>query len=1209
MKIIACNRLNFDAVAPYGKRSGKRRMNQTILVMKLTLILLTAAFCSAAANGVSQTVTLSTSNATVQEIMAAVRKQTGYVFFYQKNTLRGAKAVSVTARQLPINEFLNLAFKEQPFSWSIENQTIILESKPNAPPKQPVHELRENPLTPIRIEVLDENGKIMTGASVSVDKTSKMGLTNKDGIATLDVAAGDVVTISYVGFDSKQVRITEEMIKGNSITITLQVKQSTLDDIVVIGYGTQRKSDVTGALTRVTEQTIKERPVMNVAQALQGKASGLNVATNIKPGEMPAIRIRGTRSANASNDPLYVVDGIPIVSQLGVSSFSVNDLNPNDIASVEILKDASATAIYGSRGANGVILITTKKGAKGKVTLSFNSNVTLDSYKDLADRLSGGEYINRLRYALMNGRRYQAGNPGDLNMAPVLWYPTPALDSANFPASQITNNYSELLAATMKGYAWNADGTVAMRPTTDDERAMGWPDMVPDYNAGRIPSYDWIGAATRTGVTHNHQLAISSGTDISKLYMSLGYNKQSGVQRDQDFTRFNLNLNGEVNATKWFTLGVSILASLANQNFGMNDNLSNTGAKDLFGRATGMFPWAFPRDSAGAFVRNPGGNLSGWNPLIDIGQSINERRAASAFSNLHAEIKFTPWLKYRVNFGAQIRNTRNGSWTGPDATSHLSARANTASYERQEHFSWIVENLLYFDKTIANAHKVGVTLLQSSQHSRSERTSTSVNGTVIPLSRWYDLGSNTAGNPGIGTGFTENKLSSFMGRVNYTLLDKYLLTASGRFDGSSVLAPDHKWAFFPSFALAWKMQEEGFLQRVSWLNELKPRIGYGVTGNSSVNPYTTSGPLGRNNYAFGAVPAIGFLPESVKNPDLGWEKTAQTNFGIDFTILDSRISGSVEYYTQNTDDLIFSRSLPAVSGYVTKLMNIGRSKNRGVEVTLSTVNVKKGDFTWSTDFNWSSNREEIVELINGKEDMLASRMFIGQPWQVFYQLQNDGIWSGNSKDLAEMAQFKTIGGLDFRPGTVKVVDQNGDYKITAEDYVIRGNPRPKWYGGITNTFKYKGFTLSSFIYARVGQTYFGGYQGVFGQDFGNMWNWNTQRGKWPVPMLGASAVTNVSAAAQYQDGSFAIVRNISLIYDVPAKILNLAKMKSLQLNVQVLNPFIIGGKLVKLGVNPDDETEWNDESSPNSFTTSPNGGMNNNSVLPRSIVFGLRASF
>jgi TonB-dependent starch-binding outer membrane protein SusC len=378
-------------------------------------------------------------------------------------------------------------------------------------------------------------------------------------------------------------------------------------------------------------------------------------------------------------------------------------------------------------------------------------------------------------------------------------------------------------------------------------------------------------------------------------------------------------------------------------------NQSNTGAKDLYGRATGQFPWAFPTDSNGFDIRNPGGNLSIWNPLIDIDQSINERRTASILSNLHAEVKFTPWLKYRVNFGAQIRNYRDGSWTGPNVTAHLSARANTASYARDESFSWVVENLLYFDKTFADDHKVGVTLLQSAQKSRRESTSTSVGGLVIPLSMWYDLASNTQGNPAIGTGFTENTLGSFMGRINYTLMNKYLLTAAGRFDGSSVLAPAHKWDFFPSFALAWKMQEEKFLSTVGWLNELKPRIGYGVTGNSSVNPYTTSGPLSRNNYAFGSVPAIGYLPQSVKNPGLKWEKTAQVNMGLDFTVLENRISGSLEYYIQNTSDLLFSRDLPGVSGYVTKMMNIGKSRNRGVEITLNTVNIKKSDFTWSTE--------------------------------------------------------------------------------------------------------------------------------------------------------------------------------------------------------------------------------------------------------------------
>lgn len=1053
-------------------------------------------------------------------------------------------------------------------------------------------------------KITDNNGQPLEGVTVQEKGTQNTVVTTKDGSFIIRTASGNAtLVISSVGYEQMEVSAK------SSLSVSMRQAANNLGEVIVVGYGTQRKSDVTGALSRITAETIQERPVTNVVQALQGKAAGLNVSSNIKPGEVPSIRIRGTRSPNTSNEPLYVVDGIPIVSALGVTSFSINDINPNDITSVEILKDASATAIYGSRGANGVILVTTKKGSRGRTSVSFSSNISIDRYKDLIDDLSAGEYIDRLRQALINGRRYQAGNPTDLNVAPVQWFPDPKLDSANFSASGITNNYADLIAAAMLGYERNADGSVKMRPATAAEQAMGWPAQVPVYNSANIPSFDWRNAATRTGIMQNHQISVASGTEQTRLYLSLGYNKTLGVQRDQDFQRFNLNINGDITPVKWFAMGVSVIASLSEQDFGINANQGNTGAKDLYGRAIGQFPWAKPVDAAGAFIRNPGGNLNLWNPLIDIDQSLNNRRTSAALGNIYAELKFTPWLKYRVNFGAQIRNFRNGSWTGPNVTAHLTARANTASYGREENFSWVVENLLYVDKKIGTAHNLGVTLLQSSQKSRRENTSTSVGGVVIPLSLWYDLASNTQGNPGIGTGFTENTLSSFMGRVNYTLLNKYLLTASGRYDGASVLAPGHKWDFFPSFALAWKMQEEPFIQDISWITELKPRIGYGETGNSSVAAYTTTGPLSRNNYVFGALPAVGFLPQSVQNPDLGWEKTSQVNAGLDFTLFNSRISGSLEYYVQNTSDLLFTRDLPAVSGYVTKVMNIGKSRNKGIEVTLSTINVQKKDFSWSSDINFSRNKEAIVELINGAQDMVAQRLFIGQPWQVFYQLESNGIWGNSKADLDEMAKFKSIGGLDFRPGTVRVVDKNGDYKIGAEDYVIRGTPRPKWFGGITNTVRYKRFTFSTFIYARFGQTYFGGYPDFLGRDGDDFWSWNNQSGRFPMPVLGATGITNISSAMQYYDGSFVAVRNISLSYELPGSLINRAKLKNVHVNVQVLNPFIFGRDVVKFGINPDDETNWSAQSQGGSFNESPLGGVNNNTILPQSLVFGLRMSF
>ncbi|HEV8284177.1 MAG TPA: SusC/RagA family TonB-linked outer membrane protein [Chitinophagaceae bacterium] len=1058
-------------------------------------------------------------------------------------------------------------------------------------------------------KVTDEANKPLEGVTVQVKGTSNYSITKRDGSFTVIAPSGNsILVFSSVGFREEEVAINNR----NELNFKLTTTATTMQDVVVVGYGTQKKSDVTGALSRITDKVIQERPAQNVLQALQGKAAGVHVSSNLKPGELPILRVRGNRSLTASNDPLYVVDGIPLVNALGVNSFNMSDINPNDIASIEILKDASATAIYGSRGANGVVLITTKKGQKGKVSISYNATVSLDSYKSLTDWMNGGEFIDRWRLGLINGRQYQTTTNTNLNQPATIWYPDPFLDRDKMGLT------ADALAmqSVWLGYEWEQYGvTPKMRPTTAAEKALGWPDQVPVYNSKNIRSYDWMKQTVRQGVTQNHQISLSSGTDVSRLSISLSYYNQLGVQKDQDYKRYNANLTGDISPNKWLTLGTSIITSLSVQNYGiLGPNTSNTGSKDLYSRATDQFPYALPKDSAGNWIRNPGGNLNLWNPLIDIDQVINERRTSAVLSSLFSEIKFTPWFKYRLNFGVQYRHFRNGAWTGPLTTNHLTNRANTAGYTTDDNFSWVVENLLYVNKTFANVHTVGVTLLQSSQKSRRESISTSVNGTSNPLSLWYDVAANSAGTPGsYGTSFTENTLSSFMGRVNYTLMDKYLLTASGRYDGSSVLAAGHKWNFFPSFALAWKMQEEGFLKGVDWITELKPRIGYGVTGNSSVQPYTTTGPLSRNPYVYGSTPGIGYLPQLVQNSLLGWEKTAQTNIGIDFTLLRSRISGSIEWYDQQTSDLIMTRTLPAPSGYVQKIENIGKTRNKGIEITLSTTNYQKGSFSWSTDLNWARNTEEIVELMNGKQDMLANGWFIGEPLQVFYQYKNAGIWGGSDKDLAEMAKFNA-NGHRFYPGTIKVVDQNGDYRINASDFVILGSPRPKWTGGITNTLRYKNWSLNSFAYFRWGQTYFGGFPNSYptvkasslfpnGRVEPNVWSWDMWKGRWPMPNSGN--IENITSSMQYNDGSFWVIRNISLSYTFPKNLIKRIAVNDLVVNFQVINPFMFGGEVVRWGINPDDDTNWSIASS----NTNPLGGVNNNTILPQSFVFGVRAGF
>ncbi|WP_187261612.1 SusC/RagA family TonB-linked outer membrane protein [Pontibacter beigongshangensis] len=1059
--------------------------------------------------------------------------------------------------------------------------------------------------------VVDNTGEGLPGVSVVVKGTTIGANTDIDGRYSLTVPNGNATLVfSYIGFVSQEVALNNRAV----LDVTMATDTKTLEEVVVVGYGTQKKSDLTGAITSVSSAVIEERPVQNVLQALQGRAAGVNVSTNVRPGETPSVSIRGNRSLTADNGPLYVVDGIPIVAALGVTSFSINDIHPNDIASVEVLKDASATAIYGSRGANGVILITTKKGTAGKVSVNYNHTTSLDSYKSLTDWMDGGQYIDRWRESLMYGRNYQLTTNTDRTQAPTIWYPDPFIDREKMNLGVDQRSLNNVWA----GYEWEEYGvTPRTRPTTPEEQAMGWPAQVPVYNSQNIPTFDWRDAATRTGVTQNHQLSLSSGTETSRVYLSLGYYDQKGVQRDQDFKRFNVNLNGDISPKKWLTLGTSVMGSFSLQNYGVNPpNTSNTGSKDLFSRANDQFPFAFPRDENGDFIRNTGPNINIWNPLVDIDQTKNERRSSAIMANMFTELKFTPWLKYRLNFGAQVRNFRNGAWTGPEATSHLTNRPNTAGYNREENFSWVAENLLFVDKTFADIHTIGVTLLQSQQASRRENIGTNVSSTIIPLSLWYDLGSNTVGRPdGYGTGFTENTLMSWMGRINYSLMDRYLLTASGRYDGSSVLAPGNKWDFFPSFAFAWKMQEESFMENLTWISELKPRIGYGVTGNSSVNPYTSSGPLSRNPYSFGSVAGIGYLPQLVQNPNLSWEKTAQSNIGVDFGVLNNRITGSVELYEARTSDLIMERSLPAVTGYVNKFENIGKTRNRGLELTLSTVNIETKDFTWSTDINFSRNREEIVELINGKEDMLANTWFIGYPVSgVYRHYDNAGIWQNTPEDLAEMAKFNA-NRHNFYPGSIKIVDQNGDYRIDGEDYVIRGHNRPKWTGGLNTNFRYKNLTLQSFIYARVGQTYFGGYPNSYGGVFPNgrvendVWTFQNPGGRWPMPYNGTLAYDNFTPAMQFHSGSFVTVRNISLSYDFPQTMLSRFFLNNLQLNVQVLNPFIFGGDIVQMGLNPDDDTNWGRQSQANSNSTSPLGGTNNNTILQQSVVFGLRVGF
>lgn len=1059
--------------------------------------------------------------------------------------------------------------------------------------------------------VTDSSGEPLIGVTVREQGTTNGVITGTDGRYSISVSAGASLSFTYVGYRPSILAVSTNGI----VNAALGEDVETLEELVVVGYGVQKKSDLTGALSRVTEDQIKQRPVQNALQAMQGKVPGVDITSNNRPGEIGDVRIRGNRSINASNAPLYVIDGIPLTSG------SVADINPNDIASMEILKDASATAIYGSRGANGVVLVTTKRGVEGRMSINYDGSLVLSKIDELTDWMKAGDYLNWQRSAYINGGTY-AGAYGTA--------PDPVRDRALFFGPE---SYMDRIIRT--AYQLKTDGTPELRPATAEEKAMGYADMVPVYDSSSLFDQHWVDMVTRNAFTNNHQISLTSGTDKSKLYMSLGYLNQQSPMKDQDYERYNVSMNGDISPLKWFRMGMGLNLSHSIKNYGIVSNFSNTVAKDSYGLALGMSPYA-PAFDENNVILDPRIGLSWHNLLLNIDEAINETRYYSAMLSSFAEIDLFPWMKWRTNFGTQFRNSREGSYYGEKFTNPFgftSTEPNVGYNNQNLSLSWTLENLLFLTKTFNNIHSFHFTLMQSAEKFRSESLNVRAYEVTYPTSLWYNLGASNTSKVAFGSGYNSQTRASYMARLNYNLMEKYLLTLTGRYDGASMLAAGNKWDFFPSAALAWRVDQEPFIKNnYDWISQLKFRAGYGVTGNASVASYSTSGSMTSSDssipFGEGGIGAntIGAKANVMPNYKLGWEKTASTNFGLDFGLMKGRVSGSIEYYIANTFDLLMPRTLPPFSGYVNLQANIGKTRNRGLEVTLSTINIKTRDFTWQTDFTFSTNKEEIVELPGGKVDDKTNGWFIGKPIDEVWTLKYNRLWQNTDADKELIAIYKA-NGLTFIPGQGMVVDQeyiavnegtpgsktvtladgtkrtymdNGFGVINNEDNQFLGSFQPKWIGGFNTSLTYKDWQLSTFVYARFGNLYYGLMQTYGRRVEKDVWSETNTTGKFPQPTTKTN--TNYNGFLGYTSGDMVIVRNIALSYTVPSLFLTKIKLASAQAYVQVLNPFIFGAQLVDKGINPDDTTGWNTRSNPTNYI----GGQTNNTAITRSFVFGLR---
>ncbi len=976
-------------------------------------------------------------------------------------------------------------------------------------------------------KVVDATGDVVIGASIFVQGTSNGTVTDLDGNYVLNnVPNNATLMFSYVGFSTQKVSVAGK----STINVTLKEDNQRLEEVVVVGYGVQKKSDVTGALTRVGEKELNSRPVANAFEALQGKAAGVDITSSERPGTIGTVRIRGNRSLNASNAPLYVVDGVPL------NSGGIEALNPRDIESIDILKDASSTAIYGSRGANGVVLVTTKRGKAGALKLSYSGSFTFEKLVEKAKVMDASEYITWRRWAYYNSNpsRYTRGDQ-----------PTYEQDKSFFSGDEA---------------AWaNIE--------------QGWSSDHTTWDGSKVTNTDWTGMVTRTGMTQEHTLHASGGTDKIQGFASFGYLNNKGTQKGQEYERYNLTATTDLQAKPWFKMGGSVNASYAKQEYGFSrtGQSSNSGPVDIYSAAKALLRYTVPYDANGDLINMPGGSTTNTYTVVDEwNKSTDSRETFRALGSFYAQVDFGKMfsplegLMFKTQFGPDFRYYRQGIFLDSESATRVGS-SNYAKRGDERDFSWTWDNMILYNKKLGE-HSIGVTLLQSASKTNVETSSMSENNVYLSSFLWNNMGAiditNSTYNASMGTGLTENQLASYMARINYSFKDRYLLTVSARYDGSSVLADGNKWDFFPSAALGWRMEQEDFMKNITWIDQLKLRLGVGVTGNSAVDPYGTLGVIsgywmpfstGNTQILVTNEPYYTSGSNKMPNKNLSWEKTTQYNLGVDFSFLKGRIGGTIDAYISHTNDIIMNMTVPSLTGYPSTLANVGKTKNSGVDISLNFIPVLTKDFQWNSNLNAAWQHDEISELANGKEDDITNAWFIGQSISVYYGYVANGLWQ--ESDAEEMAKFNA-NGADFEVGKVKPVDQNGDYVIDANDRVIIGNKNPRWTLGWSNTFTYKGLELSLDLYGRFGYTISTGGEGQYGmyqQRSIDYWTPDNTNAEYQKPIYSTAGGDAYSALLGFKDASFIKIRNLSLGYNFDKKLCNKIGINGLKLYVQGKN--------------------------------------------------------
>jgi TonB-linked SusC/RagA family outer membrane protein len=972
----------------------------------------------------------------------------------------------------------------------------------------------------VKGQVTDKNGDPVIGATVKVKNAQAGTVTDYDGNFVLNVHNPGTLVITYIGYLTKEVPFT----LGQTLNITIEEDATALDEVVVVGYGVQKKSDVTGSVTSINKDRLSKLPVTNVLQAVQGAAAGVTITQGSSiPGDAPSALVRGRNSINAGTGPYIVVDGIPISKSGG----SLNDINPADIESMEILKDASATAIYGTNGANGVILITTKHGKDGKPTVSYNGYVGFEDFAKKMDFCNGAQITQRYK-------DYVAQNPGE-------------------------TMYND--------YVKNQNEAAAQA-------------------AGQ--ETDWIyDMVSQTGIIQDHNVTVNGGAERIKYFISGDYMSQKGVLKGFNYKRYSMRMNVDADVTNYLKIGTNSYIVSHNRD----------GGRVNFLMAEAMSPYGQVYNEDGSYCIYPMYTESlFFNPMRDVNQD-HERRQWNINLNAYAEMDFgNIWkplagLRYKFNFGYSFVPRRENYYNGAEQNDQ-----NGYGYIfNAETQSRTVENILTYAKDIQK-HHFDITLLYASSRKKyHDNTATGAKFINDELS-WHNLG---GGGTQTAKSYTDlYKTVSQMGRLNYSYDSRYLFTFTVRRDGSSVFGNDNKFGVFPSVALGWNIANEKFMEKAQgWLNNLKLRLSYGKAGNEAIGVYETLAKMSNNALTMDGQSATALYPSSrMGNSGLGWETTKTFNIGLDFGFLNNRINGNIDFYTSTTTDLLLQRNLPKISGYSNVYMNMGKTANKGLEVTINSKNIVTKDFTWGTSLVWSWNKNEIKDLYGDQKDDLGNRWFIGQPISVIYDYVMEGIWQKDEIDRGDHLKQDP----QAQPGDVKLADLDGDGKITPEgDKKIQGQTTPKWIGGLTNTFTYKNLTLSIFIQTVQGLKRNNSLLAMASDEMGRR-NSTTEIGYWTEanPSNEYRSLSKTSNRWGYgfpRSAAFTRVKDITLSYQFPAQICNM-------LHLNALTVYASGRNLWTF-------TSWKGWDPESDITQRGWGGYENNYPMTKSMVFGLNVTF